>query len=157
MSILLGGFGDKAEESGSGVLAGAVVVLLGIVGLLISDIFLDLDTVEEPVLGSNLRGLSGSLDDLGPGEHGVNVVLELSEFLTAFSCVREVPDDLTGILETLDNFATLNVADEFLGISDDLAAVSHAALKFNAVIIASEAKDETGSEVRDRCDGRKGD
>ena len=123
--------------------------------MLISDVLLDLDAVEEPVLGGDLHGGGGGLDDLGPGEHGVDVVLELSELLTAFGRVGEVPDDLTGVLKALQNVECLNVIDEGLGVIDDLGTVGHAALKLDAVVVASEAVDETGSEVRDGIDGRK--
>ena len=112
--------------------------------------------MEEPVLGGDLHSLGWCPDDLGPVEHGVDVVLELAKLLTAFGSVREVPDDLTGVLDALEKVESLNVINEGFGVIDDCRGVGHAALKLNAMVVASETVDQTGSEVRDGFDGRKG-
>ena len=117
--ILKGDGRVKGNQSGQGlgsVITGGEVVLSGPSGLLISDVLLDLDAVEEPVLGGDLGALRRVLEDLGPSEHGVDVILEGGELAARADGVGEHPDDVTQVLHGLDGVQVDDIIQGLVGI-----------------------------------------
>ena len=143
--------GHELEQNCSVLLASAIVVTLSVVSLTFSDILLDLDAVEEPVLRCDLGNLSGLLELLGPGEHNLDILIELLELLAAGDCFGKHPDDVAQVLSEVDEVKALDVikcADE---VGSEWLQVSHATLKLRAMVIARETVDQASCEVRHKC------
>jgi len=152
IAFIAAAFWHECEKRGRGLLACTVVVTASPVGLLGRDVFLDLDAVEEPVLAGNLASFDRvGLDHTSPGKHDIEVSLQIGKFSAAGDSIWQHPDDVSHIFDTLNQVKVLDIVKCLLGIVDENLSVLHAALKFASMVVASEAVNETRSEVGN-CD-----
>merc|ERR1719225_1012320 len=66
---------DSKSQSGGGVLASVEVATSGPVSLFLCDVFLNLASVQEPVLGNSLGKLGGLSENLSPGLDGSEIIV----------------------------------------------------------------------------------
>ena len=148
-------FGDKSDHGISGGLASTIVVTRAPVSLLGGDVLLDVGTVEEPVLTSDLGDLGWLLELKSPGLNDGKIGLEGLELSTGFDGFWENPDDIANVLNNMDGVEVLEVGKEGLGVVDNGGDVGHATFELNAMIVTGEAVDETSGEIGDSSDGRE--
>merc|ERR1719282_1103055 len=116
VNILSGLEWHEKLKSGGGLLTGTEVVLFSPVGLFVSDIGLDLLSVEEPVLGNFLCDLSNVRELLGVRLESVDVILHTG---AVGKGVWKVVNNLAEVLNSRDEVSGLDVIKSGLSIVDD--------------------------------------
>ena len=152
LSLLDGTY--EARDGVSGVSAGSEEILGSPVGLLSFKIFLDARAMEEPVLGDSLGKCLRLFEDGSPLLNFSNVTTHARAALYG---VREIPNDLTEVLNGLDQVQVLDVNESFLTLFQEDVSVGHASAKLIKVIVSCEAEDEAGNEVRGGVERREPD
>ena len=145
---------DEKSHDVSDVFASREVVTGSPVRLLFGDILLGLDTMKEPVLADNLAEVHGVLEGTSPFLDSVHVITEV---VATSDGVWKEPEDVTEVLNALDNVTREEIADGGLSINDQGINILHAATKFVEVVVTSESVDEAGSEVGHHVEGREGE
>ena len=142
--------GTNSEgKGGSGVLAGAEVVSSRPVALLLGDVFTDSRAVEEPVLADGSSESGGMGEDLGPG---LNLSDVGAHALAGGQGGADLSPDGTGILDSREVFAMLEITHGFLGVSDDLFTALVAELNLGEVVVTSHTEHKSSDEFGDRLD-----
>ena len=140
---------DGANGEGKGISSvdtSLEVVTGGPVGLLGSEVSLDLSSVEDPVFGDGAGESGGLGEDLGPGLNGGDVLIHT--LAGGHGGANLVPDD-TSILDSLEEVTGLEFTDGDLGVRDDLLSTLEAGLNFGEVVVTSHSVHETGDPVGD--------
>ena len=150
---MLGNGSNEVSEDISSVDTGRKVLLCEIVGLLLVDLLLDLNTVEEPVLSDGLSKSLWLLEDCSPFLNAAHIFIET---FAASDCVWEHPEDIADVLGTSNHLTTFDIVKSGLSILNKRINIRHASAKLVKVVITSEAVDETSNEVRHEVQGRKG-
>ena len=150
---MLGNGSNEVSEDISSVGTGCKVLLCEIVGLLLVDLLLDLNTVEEPVLSDGLSKSLWLLEDSSPFLNAAHIFIET---FAASDCVWEHPEDIADVLGTSNHLTTFDIVKSGLSILNKRINIRHASAKLVKVVITSEAVDETSNEVRHEVQGRKG-
>ena len=150
---MLGNGSNEVSEDISSVDTGRKVLLCEIVGLLLVDLLLDLNTVEEPVLSDGLSKSLWLLEDSSPFLNAAHIFIET---FAASDCVWEHPEDIADVLGTSNHLTTFDIVKSGLSILNKRINIRHASAKLVKVVITSEAVDETSNEVRHEVQGRKG-
>ena len=104
--------------------------------------------MEEPVLAGDLRHLEWVLEDLGPVLDNLDIGFELGELPTTADSIGKHPDEVAEVASELHQMEALDVIEGSHGVFGKRLKISHATFELGAMVIAREAHEETGSEVR---------
>ena len=137
---------NSEGKSGGSVLTGVEVVTSRPVSLFLSNVLLDLVSVEKPVLGNSLRESSWVGEDGGPLLDGSDVVIHA--LAGGHSGANFVPG-LAGILDALEVVTSLEVGNGGLSVGGDLLTTLVASLDLSQVVVTGHTVHESGNEVGD--------
>jgi len=105
--------------------------------------------VEDPSLSNSLDQFGWVLEDISPGHDGAHIVIHT---FAARDGVWEHPDDVTEVLDTLDEVQSFKVSHSFLGVISKRLDVFHACAELFKMVITSKSINQTGHEVWDQVE-----
>jgi len=140
---------DGLGECLGGVNTGVEVGTSGPVSLLLGDVGLDGLSVEQPSLANGLGKSCWLGEDLSPGLNSGDVLIHA--LAGGHGGAKLVPDG-TGLLDSLEELASLEVTEGDSNVSVDLLATLVASLNLGEVVVSGHTVHETGNEVGDGHD-----